>query len=133
MGNQLIARWGRGLGTSDATTKMHPLQPEQAPEGYQNANDDGDRASVGRFTRLRSIFRAASSARKSWRKASNQRNLEGDDGGSMAVAADAENFLLDDGDGSIYQRKVHHFEKDTIKANWLDEDGPGRCKQVRLG
>lgn len=143
MGNQLIARWGRGggLGASGATTKMHPLQQEQAPEDYQNDNEAGvgDRTTGGKFIRLRSIFRAASSARKSWRKAassSNQRNPGSDDeggGGSGAVGADAEDLLPDGGGGGIFQRKVHHFEKDTITANWMDEDETsGGRMQVRL-
>lgn len=132
MGNQLIARW-RWRGE---TTTLHPLQEQvdkqelAAPEG-----------NPGKFTQLGSIFRAASSARKSWRKARNQRNPTGSDAlggeGDESFATADQDLLPGGADDSIIRRKVHHFEKkDTIKANWMNEGDIGsepEGNQVRLG
>lgn len=141
MGNQLIARW-RWRGE---TTKLHPLHQEQP--GTQDTVPAPPEENKKNFTRIGSIFRAASSARKSWRKTRNQRNHTGSNGAAgdagdesfgaaAAEAAAAEEDLLPDGaDDGIFRRRVHHFEKDTIKANWMNEGDIGsepEGNQVRL-
>lgn len=128
MGNQLIARWRWG----SATARMHPFPEQQHKQ--EDISPEGD---TKERTRLGSIFRAATSARKSWRKARNQRYPSGSDGGgggyggSFATVAAAEDDLLPDGaDDGIFRRRVHHFEKDTIKANWMNEGGIG-CESAQ--
>lgn len=114
MGNALLARLG-------LATPVHPVDPPP-PEVT------GRKTKLGR---MGSIFRAASSARKSARKRHQQQSpreiLEGGEGGG-AAGPDQKLLPVETG--------VHHFPEpaeDAITANWMSDGGRRRDQQQDLG
>lgn len=114
MGNALLARLG-------LTTLVHPVDPPQPEVAGRKT----------KLARMGSIFRAASSARKSARKRHQQQSpreiLEGGEGGG-AAGSDQKLLPVETG--------VHHFPEpteDAITANWMSDGGRRRDQQQDLG